>query len=216
VSRTDPRKTLVEPGQRYGRLVVLKRLRHGGGHVVWEAQCDCGNTHEARGDTLRHGVVRSCGCLAREESAARGRLRATHGMSRVGARRAEHDAWVAMRQRCGNANHPQWRDYGGRGITVCESWLASFEAFFADVGERPTAKHSLGRIDNERGYEPGNVRWETTVQQGRNTRAVKLNEAAVCLIRHMYRRRAAAKDLGHAFGITEEHARRVAQGKAWR
>lgn len=86
----------------------------------------------------------------------------------------EHRAWVGMKQRCTNPKKRDFKHYGGRGITVCSEWLASFMAFYAHIGPRPSDKHSLDRIDVNRGYEPGNVRWVTHQQQVENTRVVRL------------------------------------------
>jgi hypothetical protein len=81
----------------------------------------------------------------------------------------EYLAWLAMKTRCTNRNYPKWHRYGGRGITICDRWLHSFEAFFADVGPKPTKFHTLDRHpDNDGNYEPGNVRWATQEEQSRN------------------------------------------------
>jgi hypothetical protein len=89
-----------------------------------------------------------------------------HGMHDV----PEYPIWQAMVNRCTMPANPAYRHYGGRGITCCQRWLDSFQAFFQDMGKRPSLKHSIDRIDNDKGYEPGNVRWATRVQQARNTR----------------------------------------------
>lgn len=88
-----------------------------------------------------------------------------HGMACT----PEFWAWINMRERCTKQNHPEFFRYGARGITVHPEWLREFKAFFSYVGPRPSPRHSLDRIDNNRGYEPGNVRWATHRQQMRNT-----------------------------------------------
>ena len=92
--------------------------------------------------------------------------------SRLGVRgrsTPEYRAWAKMRERCSSPKAKQYKDYGGRGIRVCSSW-ESFAPFLAYVGLRPTPQHTLGRIDNDGNYEPGNVRWETRTEQARNKR----------------------------------------------
>jgi hypothetical protein len=80
------------------------------------------------------------------------------------------DCWVAMKARCLNVQHPNYHQYGGRGIKVCDRWLNSFENFLNDVGIKPTKKHTLDRINNDGNYEPGNCRWVTIQQQQVNRR----------------------------------------------
>lgn len=91
----------------------------------------------------------------------------THGMTKA----PEYIAWANMRGRCRNPKDPGWPRYGGRGITVCEEWVNSFAAFFAHVGPRPSSAHSIDRIDNDKGYEPGNVRWADRLTQQQNIRS---------------------------------------------
>lgn len=93
----------------------------------------------------------------------------THGHSRRRGKTPEYGAWANMVKRCENQNDHDYGNYGARGITVCERWH-SFSRFFADLGERPSRTHTLGRIDNEQSYEPGNCRWETRTQQNGNRR----------------------------------------------
>jgi len=88
----------------------------------------------------------------------------------------EYKAWLCMKSRCYNPNDPSFRSYGGRGLYVCERWIYSFKNFFADLGPRPSAKHSLNRLNNNGIYEPGNVAWSTQIEQARNKRSNHLVE----------------------------------------
>lgn len=90
--------------------------------------------------------------------------RERHGMTGS----PEHVAWGNILKRCLNKNTPNYYAYGGKGITVCQEWIDSFSAFFREIGRRPSPNHSVDRIDNSRGYEPGNVRWATRMQQQSN------------------------------------------------
>lgn len=81
-----------------------------------------------------------------------------------------YQTWLKMKQRCSDPKNPYFHLYGGRGIVVCDKWVHDFAQFLADVGERPSAKHSLDRINNDAGYEPGNVRWATAAEQSANRR----------------------------------------------
>ncbi len=90
----------------------------------------------------------------------------------------EYGNWRAMKRRCDSPNQPRFEHYGGRGITVCERWLHSFTNFYADMGPKPTAKHTLNRIDNDGNYEPGNVEWATYKEQANNTSRSKRSSVA--------------------------------------
>ncbi len=83
---------------------------------------------------------------------------------------SEYEAWVGMKQRCYNSNRKEYQNYGGRGIKVCDRWLNDYEAFLADMGEKPTPKHTLGRVNNDGDYDPLNCRWETRKRQNNNKR----------------------------------------------
>lgn len=166
--------TKINPGDRFGRLVAVSRAPNSpGGCVRWHLSCDCGGSTTSAASNLQRGKSRSCGCLMRELVAER---RRTHGRASGDRKTPEYNAWQAMIQRCENQNHAAWKNYGGRGIAVCERWRDSFENFLSDIGERPSDEHSLDRIDNSRGYEPGNCRWATWSTQQRNRRPRPRNE----------------------------------------
>jgi len=95
-----------------------------------------------------------------------------HGATANGKRTPEYRTWISMRHRCINKAHKDYHHYGGRGITVCDRWVDSFENFLADMGERPDG-YSLDRIDNSKGYSPDNCRWATKIQQANNRRPKK-------------------------------------------
>ena len=153
-----PRKPIV-PGERFGRLVVQCATGNGGLEVCL---CDCGTTKAIQRIYLQDGRVQSCGCYRREC----GQAKRTHGMHGT----VEYRAWVGMIQRCTNPRTKSWPRYGERGIVVCDRWRESFVAFYEDMGPRPGPEYSIDRIDNDGNYEPGNCRWATKKQQGRNKR----------------------------------------------
>jgi len=154
-------------GCRFGRLLVLREApkRLGCGRTRWISRCDCGNESDNLAQVLlrQKAPAQSCGCLAAER--VREAL-TVHGMTH----HPVFSVWLGMHTRCYNKNDSKYDTYGGRGITICERWRDDFAAFFSDMGDRPSKNHSIDRIDNEKGYEPGNCRWATRNDQARNKR----------------------------------------------
>ncbi|MFN3474075.1 MAG: hypothetical protein ACK4ZW_08525 [Blastomonas sp.] len=135
-----------------------------------DCMCDCGAVVRCDVHALKIGKKQQCGAHPRVISAEQklqiGAKNSTHGMSKT----PEYSAWVGMKARCGNPKNSRFADYGGRGIRVCVRWDASFEAFLADMGPRPSPKHSLDRINVDGDYEISNCRWASPTQQIKNRR----------------------------------------------
>jgi hypothetical protein len=155
-------------GQRYGRLVAvavdtigLRKKRS------WHCLCDCGNEAVVLLFNLKSGRTKSCGCLRVESNKVNAEKNTTHGMFGT----SEYEAWSSMKHRCANSNNESYHNYGGRGIQVCARWAESFENFYADMGDKPSDRHSLDRRENDGNYEPGNCRWATWEEQAENRRS---------------------------------------------
>lgn len=162
-------------GKTFGRLTVIERAestKHGAAR--WRCKCDCGNEKIVIGDELRKGNTKSCGCYAKE-TAKETALKYISGKNKTHGKTGTliYKEWSGMKRRCFNAHDKSFCNYGGRGITVCDRWRDSFEAFYDDVSILPhfgEKGYSLDRIDNDGNYEPNNIRWATAKQQANNRR----------------------------------------------
>lgn len=162
-------KALELIGQRFGRLVVetQSNVRTLNGNIRWNCICDCGNKTTVTGAHLVSKNIQSCGCLHKETVGAMSvNVNTTHGMSYS----SEYRTWRAMINRCTNSNDQAYDDYGGRGITICDRWLNSFEAFYEDMGLRPSSDHTLDRREVNGNYDKSNCRWATPTEQANNKR----------------------------------------------
>lgn len=165
-------------GERYGILTILSKdsVRSVPGQCYVTVQCDCGEVKSVRYASLRSGRTVSCNCLKKTYGLL-------HGHNRAEQRTAEYKAWDSMLSRCNRPSAKYYNDYGGRGISVCARW-SLFTNFLSDMGNRPSPKHSLDRINNEGNYGPDNCRWATTLEQSENKRSnivFEINGVSKCL-----------------------------------
>ncbi len=208
-------------GEKHGRLTVLREVPNMQGMRSYLCLCECGQEKVVLEKALRSGDTRSCGCLQVEAI----RQRATkHGATQAGCVTPEYRTWKCMWSRVRCTSGRTYKNYAERGITVCERWK-SFEAFLADMGPKPSPKHSIDRVNNDGNYEPGNCRWATPSQQLCNRRMLDRNTSGVAGVSwHKQRQKWRAQiggvpsgesDLG-LFANIEDAARACSAAKAER
>jgi len=144
-------------GQRFGRLVAIRNIGiDAHGRSMWACRCDCGTDISVAASVLKRKQL-SCGCLVVD-------MATKHG----GSDHPLYKTWASMIERCESPDNKSYHRYGGRGIKVCKRWRKNFGAWLDDMGERPSRKHSVDRIDPNGNYEPSNCRWASAIEQQRN------------------------------------------------
>jgi len=150
-------------GKKFNRLTVIKRIENSTFRKArWLCKCDCGNFTEVSGDNLRNGSVKSCGCLIKDKN----KQRATHRKSNIRL----YNIWRNMKARCNNSKNPDYKNYGKRGIKVCDEWI-NFENFYNwAINNGYKEKLSIDRVDVNKNYQPNNCRWISLKKQSYNKR----------------------------------------------
>ena len=174
--------------ERFGKLLVLSRVKNIRRRTAWLCRCDCGAIAVKITKYLRNGDTTSCGCAGKHVCETK------HGLSN---KIPEYRIWKQMRRRCNNPRMKDYPRYGGRGIRICRRW-DSFTMFLADMGRRPSGDHSIERKDNNGDYGPENCVWATDAQQRRNKRT------SVVLTRPRDGKRMNIKDWARAIGVTTD------------
>ena len=203
----DNKRALNLTGKRFGKLFVVaylgmvtegKRCPHK--RCLWLCDCDCGNKHTATTSSLRSCDTKSCGCLKVKANDRKNRKKQSPSMN------PELVTYKGMKNRCNNNKNKDYKNYGGRRIKVCARWLNSFDLFLEDMGKKPTARHTIERIDNDGDYEPSNCSWATRTEQNYNKRNSKLTFNQAVEMRDLYSKGHTTSELGKIFGVTTHHA----------
>lgn len=188
-------------GKRFGKLIVLKRVMNKNSRPCWQCLCDCGNVSEVLGLSLQAGRTKSCGC---------GRIKHNEYKSRL------HGVWNGMKTRCLNPRMHSYKEYGGRGISVCSEWMdyIPFRDWAKANGYNPGLQ--IDRIDVNGNYEPSNCRFITPLENQQNRRNVKLIASQVLEIRLLLSSGQKQRSIGRRFGITQSVISAIKCGHIWR
>ncbi|MCK5607801.1 hypothetical protein KAR91_38315 [Candidatus Pacearchaeota archaeon] len=198
-------------GKRFGRLIVVKFVDTKKKQSRWLCKCDCGNTKTVEKGHLSSGNTKSCGCLMTENQKL-GHI--THGESHTRL----YNIWEGMKRRCSDNKTDYWKNYGGRGISVCESWKNSYAAF-SKWAKKNGYNDSLDidRKDNDGNYEPSNCRFLTHAENSRNSRLAKLNWDTVNQIRELAKTTALTHlEIGKMFGVAGNTIGGIVNNRRWK
>lgn len=209
-----PRQVKNRIGQVFSRLTVISFSHTIDGGAVWICRCICGTERGFRVGNLVSGCASSCGCWNREAIRIRKWI---HGHKANGMVSTEYTCWINMKQRCEDPKTAGYKNYGGRGISICNRWRNSFPNFLADMGLKPSPKMSIDRINNDGNYEKKNCRWATNSQQKRNTRW-SLSDKNIARAIKLRRQGKTLRKIGEILGVssssiwkaTKDH---IGQGK---
>jgi hypothetical protein len=204
-------------GRKFGRLTVECLLPKDGRRTHWMCVCVCGNRRAVLSENLHAGISLSCGCYRRDLQRIN-KANLLHGEATSGKNKrmsVEYHCWAAMKDRCLNPKQKCFPKYGGRGITICKEWIDDFENFLKDMGRRPSPSHSLDRKDNDGPYSPGNCRWATKKEQGRNRRTGKLDPDKVREMRRLLSAGVPRKEIAKILGMSRSHVDHVLRGGTW-
>jgi hypothetical protein len=199
-------------GKTFGRLTVTQDVKPRKGARYWRCQCSCGEWAWVLASNLAaNRQTKSCGCLRTERGNV---LSFKDGHSTKERLSPTYYSWKSMLERCRNPNGPDAHLYAHRGINVCKRW-EDFENFLQDMGERPLGK-SLDRIENKKGYEPGNCRWATPCEQGRNRSDTKLTFNIAVEIALLRLGGTSRRTIAKRYAVSEWTVRDISAGKTWR
>lgn len=187
---------------------TLLKIEKTGKHEKWMARCQCGKEKSIFIENVRRGKSISCGCFRKEDASKR---MTTHGQT---GRTNTYRSWSHLKGRCLNKSDAAYKDYGGRGIIVCERWM-KFENFYSDMGDCPP-KHSIERVDVNGNYEPSNCMWIHKKYQPRNTRATRFNEKEVESIRNRLGMGEKTSVIALEYGTTAGHIRQIKGYHIWK